>query len=406
MRLVAVTDELDVSGGTPLVERPGLLSAVEAVEAGGAEVVIVAYFDRLVRSLRVQDEVVTRVEQAGGRVMTVDFGRVTGATAAQWLSGTMIGAVSEYHRRSARERSHEAQAMAVARGVCPFPSIPPGYVRREDGVLTPTADAPVVAEAFGMRADGETIAAVRAFLAEQGIPRSYRGAQAMLCSRLYLGEIHFGELVNLDAHAPIVDRDVWRAVQAVRVLRGRRGQSERLLARLGVIRCASCGARMVVGTQTSGNRKYPFYRCPPTGDCSNRMTISAVIAERVVIEATRKELADLRGRASEENAAREAALAAEKAQADLDAALRAFAGLEDEAAARERLAELRAIRDEALAEAEHLSGLHSALTVSVKTDWDDLSREGKRGLIRAVIDSATVHPGRGPERIRITPFRQ
>ena len=38
---------------------------------------VAAYFDRLVRSLRVQFELIDRVERAGGEVLTCDAGRVT-----------------------------------------------------------------------------------------------------------------------------------------------------------------------------------------------------------------------------------------------------------------------------------------------------------------------------------------
>jgi len=62
--LLDVMEELDVSGGRPLDARPGLSRAVAAVEAGEADVIVAGYFDRLVRSLRVQDELVTRVESA------------------------------------------------------------------------------------------------------------------------------------------------------------------------------------------------------------------------------------------------------------------------------------------------------------------------------------------------------
>src|SRR6266511_1828435 len=89
--LLDVLEEQDVSGGTPLAKRAGLLAAVEAVEAGKASVVIVAYFDRLVRSVKVQAEVVDRVEAAGGRVLTLDVGEVSNATAGSWLSGSMLG---------------------------------------------------------------------------------------------------------------------------------------------------------------------------------------------------------------------------------------------------------------------------------------------------------------------------
>jgi DNA invertase Pin-like site-specific DNA recombinase len=37
LRLLRVYDELDVSGGTPLAQRTGLRSAVEAIEAGEAD---------------------------------------------------------------------------------------------------------------------------------------------------------------------------------------------------------------------------------------------------------------------------------------------------------------------------------------------------------------------------------
>ena len=61
----------------------------------------------------------------------------------------------------------------------------------EDGCLVPDpAEAPVV-EAFRIRADGGTVADVREHLAAHGIDRSYHG-DAMLTSRVYLGEIHFG----------------------------------------------------------------------------------------------------------------------------------------------------------------------------------------------------------------------
>jgi DNA invertase Pin-like site-specific DNA recombinase len=53
-------------------------------------------------------------------VLAVDVGQVTNASAGQWLSGTMLGAVSEYFKRSVKERSAEGQARAVARGATPW----------------------------------------------------------------------------------------------------------------------------------------------------------------------------------------------------------------------------------------------------------------------------------------------
>ena len=48
--LLDVMEELDVSGGRPLNARPGLSRAAAAGEAGGADVVVAAHFDCLVRT--------------------------------------------------------------------------------------------------------------------------------------------------------------------------------------------------------------------------------------------------------------------------------------------------------------------------------------------------------------------
>lgn len=404
LKLTRILDEVDVSGGTRLDERPGLGPAVQAVENGEAEVIAAAYFDRLFRSLAVQAEVVERVERAGGRVLAVDVGRVTNGSAAQWLSGTMLGAVSEYARRTAAERSGEAQRRAVERGVVPWPNVPPGYFRTEEGTLAPDPEtASIVAEAFRMRAAGESVNAVRAYLRENGVQRSFHGMTSLLKSRVVLGEIHFGELVNLAAHEPIVSRDVWQAVQRISVSRGRRAKSDRLLARLGVLRCGTCNARMVVGT--SNQSQYYIYRCPPNGECARRSTISAEMVEQAVVDAVRTALADVEGRASVESNAREAERALERAQADLDAAIRVLADFSAEASAMERLTQLREIRDEAREHVEQLGGAGATVTVSA-ADWDRLTRDEQRKLIRATCERVRVFPGRGPDRITVELFGQ
>ena len=87
------------------------------------------------------------------------------------------------------------------RGVPPFPNVPPGYRKRKDGTTrTRPAGANTVAEAFRLRASGATVMDVREYLGQHGIERSFHGVQALLRSRIPLGELRFGELVNEHAH--------------------------------------------------------------------------------------------------------------------------------------------------------------------------------------------------------------
>src|SRR5436305_3087729 len=270
--------EIDVSGRLPLSRRPGLLAAIEMIEAGRADQLVVAYFDRLVRSLKVQLEVIERVERAGGEIFALDHGKLTNGTAATRLSTNMMGAVFQYFAEMTGEKVTAAQARAVARGVLPNSRIVPGYMRGQDGLLVVVPElAAVVREVFQRRDRGATIVELQAFLLERGIERSVAGVASMLRSRMYLGEIRFGELHNPSAHEPIIeDRGLFERVQRRTVLRGRQAKSERLLARLGVLRCGTCGSRMVINSY-SGN-----YRCGDTSanSCRGRAAVKADTSRR------------------------------------------------------------------------------------------------------------------------------
>jgi site-specific DNA recombinase len=404
-KLLDTFNEPDVSGGAPLEKRPGLSRAVALIERGDADVIVVAYFDRLFRSVAVQHEVAERVEAAGGALFAADVGEVRSDTASGWITSSMLGVVAEYHRRTTRERTIEAKRRAVERGVAPFPNLPPWLRRGRDGrIELDGRKARIVKEAVRRRVEGATIAAVRDYLGKSGIKRSYHGAQALLTSRMLLGELRFGaDLVNEDAFPAIVDAKTWQRLQRVHVPRGRRAKSDRLLARLGVLRCGTCGARMVVGT---GQGRYGFYRCPPVGDCPQRVTISATVAEAAVVQAVQELLAGIEGRASVESGVGEAADELARTQDALEKAIRSFAGLEDEQAARERLQELRAARDQVRERHDQLvTASAPAITVSAG-DWDLLTLDERRALIRAVVERAVVSPGRGADRISIEPRGQ
>ncbi len=406
LQLLATTDEMDVSGGTAFKDREGLRYAVEAVERGEVQAIVAAYFDRFFRDLDVQREVVRRVNKAGGDVLAVGFGRVGEDTPEEWLNGTMQGMMSEYQRRQAKSRITKAQRQAVERGVVPYPYDCPGYMRVTDDrgknprFVPDPVKAPIVAQAFQLRADRAGIRQVRAFLAENGIERSFHGVQALLRSRVVLGELRFGDLVNPSSHEPIVDESTWRSVQKMVLPRGRRAKSDHLLARLGVLRCGSCGALMQVGN-TGG--PYPIYRCSPTGDCTNRMAITASIAEQVVSDRVRAALADVEGRASVQTNVQDAENRVQRAQDTLSAAIKAFDGwTEPEAVA--KLAELRSERDEAEAHLNQLPDTAPTVAVDGAADWEKLTLEEKRGLIKAIVKRAVINEGRGSARVAVELF--
>jgi hypothetical protein len=249
-------------------------------------------------------------------VWAADSGRDTNREAVAEFSGTVLSAAARLTRRQSEERSRAAVADAIADGKVPWRGATPGY-RRVDGRLqVHERDAAIVRQAFELRAAGTTVKDVRTFLAAHGIERTFHGVVTLLSSRVVLGEINFGKYTpNLQAHEPIVDLDLFNAVQRVKVPRGRRAKSERLLARLGVLRCESCGARMVINSRPQGDR----YRCPQVGDCTAKTAISAELVEGIVWDAVKAATANVEGRASIEEHARDAEHEAARAQEEYDA---------------------------------------------------------------------------------------
>jgi DNA invertase Pin-like site-specific DNA recombinase len=397
-RVVDVFDEIDVSGKLPLARRPGLLRAIEMVEAGEADHIVVAYFDRLVRSLKVQLEVIERVERAGGEIYAIDHGRLTNGTAATRMSNNMMGAAFQYYAEVTGEKVKAAHERVVARGVLPNSRISPGYVRGGDGVLVvERAKVAIVVQAFKRRDRGASLVEIQAWLAEHGIERSISGVASMLRSRMYLGEIHFGQLQNLNAHEPIIkDRALFERVQRRTVSRGRQAKSERLLARLGVLRCGTCGSRMVINSY-SGN-----YRCGDTSAkrCRRRAAVKADRLEELVLDAVRaySTTADARGRSSRMQQIRAADEAIERANADLDDTIRQLSelGLLGRAASQETLGKLTKALDDAHTVRARL-GDGGERDVIGPEDIDKLRDPAKRlaawrRLITDTVESVTVAP--------------
>jgi site-specific DNA recombinase len=397
-RLVASPiPEIDVSGKLPLSKRPGLLAAIEMIEAGHADQLVVAYFDRLVRSLKVQLEVIERVKRAGGEIFALDHGKLTNGTAAQRLSTNMLGSVFQYFAEITGEKVTAAQARAVARGVYPHPRVPVGYARGEDGVLVvEPAAAKVVVQAFKRRDNGASLVEIQAFLAANGIERALSGVAWMLRSRMYLGEIHFGELHNTQAHEVIVkDRGLFERVQRRTVSRGRQAKSERLLARLGVLRCGTCGSRMVINSDSGS------YRCGDTSAnrCQRRAAVKADRVEEMVTDAVRAYSATADApRASRRQQIREADEAIERANADLDNTIRQLGklGLLGRPASQETLDKLATALDDAHAVRARL-GDGGKSDVIGPDEIDKLRDPAKRlaawrRLITDTVDSVTVAP--------------
>jgi len=219
----------------------------------------------------------------------------------------------------------------------------------------------------------------------------------MLRSRMYLGEIHFGELHNLNAHEPIIrDRALFERVQRRTVSRGRQAKSERLLARLGVLRCGTCGSRMVINSYTGS------YRCGDSSAnrCRRRAAVKADRVEELVLDAVRAHsaTANAGGRASRRQQIREADEAIKRASADLDDTIRQLGelGLLGRPATQETLKKLTKALDNAYTVRARFGDVGESKVIG-PDEIDKLRDPAKRlaawrRLITDTVESVTVAP--------------
>src|SRR5215471_12215958 len=403
--------EPDTSGRKPLAKRKGLRLAVEDVEAGRAQMILTAYYDRFVRS------VLTRAEPHGAEVMTMDLGKTSDATPVSKFTGVVLAAAAELIAEQAAEKTMVSKQRNIDNGVPPFPHITPAYVRRSDGTLAPhPVNAALIQEAIQMRLHEQaSYVELARWLNEQPLMSdpdengamtpmviTPSGVESMFRSRLLIGEIHFGSFKpNLKAGrrwaGTITDRATFRKLSR-RAPRGRQAKSPQLLARLGVLLCDTCGARMTVNTVGG---KYPQYRCGNTL-CARRAMINVDAADLVVADATIAATQQVEGRDDHDAEVEQAAAERKAATVAYDNAIDLLTGREDTESARAKLDQLEAARDAAVERHERLLALVKPdLVITTRDDWNALSLAARRELIQLAVVSARVQPGRGPGRVTV-----
>jgi DNA invertase Pin-like site-specific DNA recombinase len=170
-RMGATLDPADVfvdegvSGGAELEDCPALVAALDAIEDGAA--LVVAKRDRLGRDVYRLALIERMAERAGARIVSAD-GTGNGDDPAALLMRRMVDAFAEYERALIRSRTSAALRAKVARGE--HVGRPRYGWRVEDGELVAIEDEQaVIREAVQLRAQGLTLRAVSAALADAGM---------------------------------------------------------------------------------------------------------------------------------------------------------------------------------------------------------------------------------------------
>jgi site-specific DNA recombinase len=268
---LAATFSDDASGAT--TNRPGLQAALDAAHAGRYDVLLVYRVDRFSRRLTDMMALVEQLDTAG-----VAFCSATEHFDTSTPMGRMflqlLGMFAEFERSTIIDRVINGMTAKAGKGKWTGGTRPFGYrVDRDIDRLTPDPhEAPVLREIFGLyvsaRLGTRTIANqlnTRGLRNRSGKPWSGHNIGRILANRVYLGEVHFRDIVTTDAHPALIDEEIFAAAQRLRDARGdkqtQRAGSDSDYHCTGLITCPRCGHKYV-GTSARGKtRRYRYYTC-------------------------------------------------------------------------------------------------------------------------------------------------
>jgi DNA invertase Pin-like site-specific DNA recombinase len=168
LSMVAVYEDIGVSGGAPLDKRPGLMAAIETLSPGMALVAVKR--DRLARDTMNAAMIERLAERVGAKVLTCD-GCGEGDSPEAMLMRSMIDAFAQYERLLIKARTKAALAVKRAKGEKLGGRVPYGLQLASDGTtLEPhAAEQAVIALARTLHQAGLSTRAIATRLAEQGM---------------------------------------------------------------------------------------------------------------------------------------------------------------------------------------------------------------------------------------------
>lgn len=398
-------EDLDQPGSK--ADRPGLIAAMDRIEAGKTQGLVVARLDRFGRSVQDTANLLGRIRAADGVLCTVAEGIDTSGYMGKFLA-QLFTVLAELELDRIRENWNAARRSAVGRGIHVSGKVPTGYRRNEDRILEPDpVVAPIVHELFVRRGAEVSWAQLARFLEEKGLITPWDNASwtvatvaSIVRNRVYLGEARAGSIVNPEAHKPIVTLAEWNAANRARgVAPGRSGRGTGLLS--GLLRCGGCSYAMKPKMGRSRHGKdFLEYACKPDkagGRCPAPASVTANVIEPLVVA----RLFEFAKGASSQSAGADdvdaqLAEATAAAEAELEAALDgrladALGGPQSDAFLRtveKRHAAVEALRDQ-LAEAQS-ERTPAAIEANLESVWDDLTLEDRRRLLHSVFDSVFV----------------
>jgi DNA invertase Pin-like site-specific DNA recombinase len=255
LEVIDTLTELDRGGGDNT--RPLWNQAIERVEHGEAQGLVVWNLSRFSRSLSDGAKAIERIEAAGGELYSAS-GEAGDNSPTGRLTRNIFLAIAQMERERAAASFDSAKASAVARGIHVASYVPFGYVRNPETrrYEVDETTAPIVVGMFERRAKGRSWASIARWVTEQGYPSNPQTIVTRVSNRAYVGYAYSGSHENRNAHPAIVSLKLFDEANAVRGTKFRGdGKLTSGMFLLGLVRCDNCGRLLSCVANKSRPRK-------------------------------------------------------------------------------------------------------------------------------------------------------
>lgn len=244
------------------LERPGITSLVEGVEAGKFDVVLVYKLDRLSRSQKDTLFLIEDVFMANN----TDFVSMQESFDTSTIYGrAMVGILSVFaqmERETITERTLMGRAGRAEEGLWHGGGTDPiGYDYVDGALVINKEEAEQVRDVYALYADGHTVTEITRRMegrtTKHGDWSHTSTVGNVLDNPLYAGTVHFDGVRGPGKHTPIISIDVDRKVKVRRErLRHAEAAGDSAFLLTGLIYCASCGARYFANKRPNGKVVY------------------------------------------------------------------------------------------------------------------------------------------------------
>lgn len=266
------------------MQRPGLRSLLTDIRQDKIDVVLVHRLDRLSRSLFDLSDLLPLFSVQGVELVSVTQ-PIDTHTPNGRLSLNLLTSFAEFEREITGERTRDKLAATRRQGRWQGNGTPLGYAVDHGQLLVVVPpEAELGKDIFRRYLALDTMAELMAWIGRRGIKTKRwitrsgktRGGQPMdrttvyriLNNRMYIGEAFFHEEWHSGIYPPIIDLELWRAVQEKLAQRARRkgvsneGRNPLEFPLLGKLFWHGGGAYTAFKSDDRGDKRYRYYVAP------------------------------------------------------------------------------------------------------------------------------------------------